>query len=51
MAALTPVTETMANVEEVERVTDEGKICFYDLNSCSNVERYFDIFVDVSIHS
>ena len=51
MAALPPVTETMATVEEVERVTDEGKICFYDLNICLNVERYFNIFVVISVPS
>lgn len=28
MAALTPVTETVATVEESERVTDQGKMCF-----------------------
>ena len=34
MAALTPVTETVATVEEAERVTDEGKACFYSLVIC-----------------
>lgn len=29
MAGLTPVSETVATVEDAERVTDEGETCFF----------------------